>query len=113
MASLLKSAAQFNSSVGLYERAAVLASRAVECSERVYGPEHVRIVEALQILGAAKIERGNVDEAIAALQRARRILESIPQANPVLQAEVLASLARGQLRKGESGEGGETCCLKS
>jgi tetratricopeptide (TPR) repeat protein len=101
VASMLKGAARLNSAAGLYDRAAVLAGRAVNCSERVYGPEHVNVADALQILGSTNIELGRVDDAVAPLLRARHILDSIPETNPLLRGAVLASLSRAQLRKGE------------
>jgi tetratricopeptide (TPR) repeat protein len=102
--SLLKATARINVTAGRFERARVLSRRAAEYAERVYGREHVNVAEALEIFGGTSIDSGHVDEAIEALQRARGILESVPQANPVHRTAVLALLARAHLRKGSMTE---------
>jgi tetratricopeptide (TPR) repeat protein len=79
--------------------------RAVSIAERVLGPEHPLLGEALLALGETLVARHETGEARDVLGRARAILEAHP-AGPSKLAEVQATLARIESTGGADKLGG-------
>jgi len=80
--------------VGMYDRAQQLLERALISGRAAFGPEHARVAETLNDLGALGAERGDYQMAAASLESALAMRRRIYGAEHTTIADTLAELGR-------------------